>query len=99
MGMFVTKSISSVTSSLPYLPALNNARSLHDQAMDQANRTRDLGAEVKDIADKLRDLNNNSRHALDNAQAANDLNNRNKQMKDRLLAMIGELSHPLKTRI
>jgi methyl-accepting chemotaxis protein len=69
---------------------LNNARSLHDQAMEQANRTRDVAGEVGDITDKLRDLNNNSRHALDNAQAANDLNNRNKALKDRLLAMIGQ---------
>lgn len=69
--------------------ALNNARSLHDQAMEQVNRTRDVGAEVEDIRDKLRDLNNNSRHARDNAHAANDLNDRNKLLKDRLLAMIG----------
>ena len=60
--------------------------------MEQANRTRDLGRDIMDITDKLRDLNNNSRHALDNAQAANDLNNRNKQLKDRLLGMIDDIN-------
>ena len=66
------------------MSALNDAKSLHDQAVEQANRTRDMGLTVGDIRDKLLDLMNSSRHAHDNAQAANDLNIRNRRLMDKL---------------
>jgi laminin alpha 3/5 len=72
--------------------ALNDAKKLFDQAAEQANRTRDLGISVTDIKDKLNDLMNNSRHALDNAQAANDLNIRNQKLLDKLRNTVADIN-------
>lgn len=67
------------------VPALAKVRLIQEQAEDQANRAKALVAMLDDIENKLDDLKNNSRHAIDNAQASQDLNHRNRQNKDSIV--------------
>ena len=67
------------------VPALAKVRLIQEQAEDQANRAKALVAMLDDIEKKLDDLKNNSRHAIDNAQASQDLNHRNRQNKDSIV--------------
>ncbi len=47
---------------------------LLDRATEQENRTNDLRFDLEDIRSKLIELSNFSRHTIDDAQAAKDLN-------------------------
>lgn len=50
---------------------LHRAQAVHQQALEQANRTETLSVDLTDVFEKLQDLMNNSRHSMDNTQSSN----------------------------
>ena len=53
--------------------ALQKVQRLFDRAMEQADEINRIAGKLDGVEDKLRDLLNNSRHSIDNSQAALDL--------------------------
>ena len=67
-----------------YIAALRRVQELFDRAMQQAEEINRIAGKLDGVEDKLRDLLNNSRHSIDNSQAAIDLINRGEGKKQQI---------------
>lgn len=61
---------------------LRRVKDLEELINEQERQLRDDEARVDDVLDKLRELRNYSRHAIDNAQAAEAVNTRDRKLMD-----------------
>lgn len=73
------------------LKALRRAKELMDRATSQANRTVEISFLIDDIRNKLQDLQNSSRHSMDNSQAASAMNTRIRQLMKSVTVSLSSL--------
>ncbi len=74
--------------------ALARVQKLLDQAKTQADEITDAAASLDNTEDKFRDLLNQSRHAIDNAQAALDLDSKGIGRTDNIDVRTKDLGTP-----